>query len=205
MDMASRTEGFDEVILRYAKEEFLEKGFADASLRTIAQNAGVSTSTIYTRYSDKEGLFRFLVEEAETKLKKYVSASLDSFDHLDEETQKTEYREYADQGFSSLIDILYDYFDEFKLIVKCSPTGYYHDFLEALVKMDAESTRKFLIMVGSESYQTGRINDGFIHVVCSGFYAGLFEVVVHDMPKNVAESYITELRLFYNNGWRDYF
>lgn len=48
--MASRIEGFDEAILYHAKNEFLEKGFADASLRTIAQNAGVSTSTIYTRY-----------------------------------------------------------------------------------------------------------------------------------------------------------
>lgn len=35
--MASRIEEFDEVILCHAKEEFLEKGFADASLRTIAQ------------------------------------------------------------------------------------------------------------------------------------------------------------------------
>ena len=61
--MASRIEEFDEVILCHAKEEFLEKGFADASLRTIAQKAGVSTSTIYTRYSDKEGLFCFLVED----------------------------------------------------------------------------------------------------------------------------------------------
>ena len=43
--MASRIEGFDEAILIHAKKEFLEKGFAEASLRTIAQNAGVSTST----------------------------------------------------------------------------------------------------------------------------------------------------------------
>ena len=52
--MASRVEGFDEAILYHAKNEFLEKGFNEASLRIIAQNAGVSTSTIYTRYSDKE-------------------------------------------------------------------------------------------------------------------------------------------------------
>ena len=62
--MASRIEGFDARIIACAKEEFLNKGYADASIRTIAQNAGVSTSTIYTRYSDKEGLFRFLVEAA---------------------------------------------------------------------------------------------------------------------------------------------
>ena len=40
--MASRIEGFDEKILSCAKEEFLEKGYTDASIRTIAQNAGVS-------------------------------------------------------------------------------------------------------------------------------------------------------------------
>lgn len=203
--MASRVEGFDEAILIHAKKEFLEKGFAEASLRTIAQNAGVSTSTIYTRYSDKEGLFRFLAGEAATKLQEYVSLSLNSFESLNTEDQKTGYREYADRGFDGLIDILYDYFDEFRLIVKCSPGGYYQEFLESLVKIDAESTRKFLINLGSESYRRGRINDGFIHVVCSGFYAGLFEVVVHDMPRDAAEVYIRELRSFYNSGWKEYF
>ena len=67
--MASRIEEFDEKILACAKEEFLEKGYTDASIRTIAQNAGVSTSTIYTRDSDKEGLLRFLVEAAKAIIK----------------------------------------------------------------------------------------------------------------------------------------
>ena len=44
--MAKRTEGFDEAILKHAKIEFLEKGYELASLRIIAQNASVSTSTI---------------------------------------------------------------------------------------------------------------------------------------------------------------
>lgn len=203
--MASRIEGFDEAILYHAKNEFLEKGFADASLRTIAQNAGVSTSTIYTRYSDKEGLFRVLVEEAATKMREYICVSLNGFEGLEMETQKLEYRDYADGGFPGLIDILYNYFDEFKLLVTCSPNGYYHDFLESLVQLDVEATRKFLINLGSESYKKGRINDEFIHVVCSAFYAGLFEVVIHDMPRNAAESYINELRSFYNSGWKEYF
>lgn len=58
--MASRVEGFDEAILIHAKKEFLEKGFAEASLRTIAQNGRSETSTIYTRYSDKEDCSAFL-------------------------------------------------------------------------------------------------------------------------------------------------
>ena len=203
--MASRIERFDEAILIHAKKEFLEKGFAEASLRTIAQNAGVSTSTIYTRYLDKEGLFRFLVEEAASKLREYISISLNGFEQLDTAVQKTDYREYADRGFIGLVDILYDYFDEFQLIIQCSPGGFYQEFLESIVKIDAEATRKFLVNLGSEAYRTGRISDGFIHVVCSGFYAGLFEVAVHKMPRNEGEAYIRELRSFYNNGWKEYF
>ena len=36
--MASRIEEFDEKILACAKAEFLEKGYTDASIRTIAWN-----------------------------------------------------------------------------------------------------------------------------------------------------------------------
>lgn len=205
MKMASRVEGFDEAILYHAKNEFLEKGFVEASLRTIANNAGVSTSTIYTRYSDKEGLFRFLVEPATTGMREYLALSLNSFDNLEKDEQKEQYRDYADGGFPALIDFLYEHFDEFKLVVTCSPSAYYQEFLESLVQLDVEATKKFLINIRCEAYEKGRITDGFIHVVCSAFYAGLFEVVIHDMPREEAEVYITELREFYNNGWGSYF
>ena len=35
--MASRVEGFDEKILACAKEEFLEKGYTDASMTCLRQ------------------------------------------------------------------------------------------------------------------------------------------------------------------------
>ena len=113
--MASRVEGFDEKILACAKEEFLEKGYTDASIRTIAQNAGVSTSTIYTRYSDKEGLFRFLVEPAANGLKELLRQSLSGFSSLTEREQNEKFMEYSDRGFEAVIAYIYEYFSEFKL------------------------------------------------------------------------------------------
>ena len=56
--MAKQKPGVYDRVLECAKEEFLSKGFLDASLRTIAQEAGTSTGSIYTRFGDKEGLFR---------------------------------------------------------------------------------------------------------------------------------------------------
>ena len=203
--MASRIEEFDEEILYHAKREFLEKGYNDASLRNIASAACVSTSTIYTRYVDKEGLFSFIVKPAYDSFIGYVKRSLAGFEELPSDEQLTCKDELSDSGFNGLIDILYSHFDEFKLIVQKSPSNYYRDFLEQIVELDMQCTRCFLLSSESSAYKEGRINDGFLHVVSSAFYSGVFEVVIHDMPRKEAETYINELRNFYNNGWKDYF
>lgn len=203
--MASRVEGFDEAILYHAKNEFLEKGFNEASLRIIAQNAGVSTSTIYTRYSDKEGLFQYLVEPATNGMREYIYCALNGFSTLGHEEQKEQYKEYSDGGFPALVDIIYSHFEEFKLLVNCSPNSFYNEFLESLVEIDVTCTRGFLRNTNSKAYPEGRITDGFLHVISSAFYSGIFEVVKHDMPKDEAVNYINELRRFYNSGWKEYF
>ena len=68
-----------------------------------------------------------------------------------------------------------------------------------------DSTKKFLIQVGSKALAEGRVTDGFLHVVSSAFYSGIFEVVIHDMPMEEAKNYINELRTFYGNGWKEYY
>lgn len=203
--MASRIEEFDEKILACAKEEFLEKGYADASLRTIAQNAGVSTSTIYTRYSDKEGLFRFLVEPAANGLRELLGGFLGDFSSLSRQEQEYRHKEYSDKGFEEVIPYLYEHFPEFKLLLTGAPGTMSQDFLESLVELDVKCTRRFLEQIGSKALTEGRITDGFLHVVSSAFYSGIFEVVIHDMPMEDAEKYIHELRTFYGNGWKEYY
>lgn len=55
--MAKQIEGVYENIIACATKEFLNKGYVDASLRTIATEAHTTTGSIYTRFGDKEGLF----------------------------------------------------------------------------------------------------------------------------------------------------
>lgn len=45
-----------------AQREFLDKGYEKASLRSIAQNAGVTTGALYVRFPNKSALFAALVE-----------------------------------------------------------------------------------------------------------------------------------------------
>ena len=50
-----------EQILRGALPEFLQSGYASTSMDKVAQAAGVSKQTLYSHFSDKEGLFTALV------------------------------------------------------------------------------------------------------------------------------------------------
>ena len=52
-----------ERLLEAAKKEFMEYGFQDASMRRIADNAGITVSGIYKHFKDKEEMFAALVED----------------------------------------------------------------------------------------------------------------------------------------------
>ena len=59
--MKVKDESINAKLLECAKAEFMEKGFADASMRTIAERAGVTTGMLYSRFADKDEMFRSIV------------------------------------------------------------------------------------------------------------------------------------------------
>ena len=44
-------------ILHAAKQEFLNKEFADTNVRAIAEKAGVTTGALYNLFDNKDGIF----------------------------------------------------------------------------------------------------------------------------------------------------
>jgi TetR/AcrR family transcriptional regulator, regulator of autoinduction and epiphytic fitness len=52
-----------EQILQGAMQEFLTRGYAAASMDRVAAAAGVSKATVYSHFTDKETLFKTLVEQ----------------------------------------------------------------------------------------------------------------------------------------------
>ena len=52
--MSVRDTSIDPRILDSAREEFLRKGFIKSDLKTICDNAGVTTGAVYKRYKGKE-------------------------------------------------------------------------------------------------------------------------------------------------------
>ena len=86
--MSKAVEGVTEKIEECAKKEFKSKGYVEASLRTIAMEAGTTTGSIYSRYGGKEGLFSALVEPAAREFTEIFENVQQQFHAMESDRQK---------------------------------------------------------------------------------------------------------------------
>lgn len=184
-----------------ARQEFLEKGFQSASLRNIVKTAGVTTGAFYGYYGSKEELFDALVGEQAEYVLKLCGTVIDDFEKLPGEEQTRRMTDYSDDAIVRMLDYVYDNYDAFKLIILCAEGTGYADFVHQLVVREAESTFTYIETLKKMGYTVAPINKNLIHMVASGLFTGIFETIVHDMPKEEARDYVQQLESFHTAGW----
>ena len=203
--MAKQIEGVYEAVLECAEKEFLEKGYKDASLRTIAQEAGTSTSSIYTRFGDKEGLFRAIVEPVAEEMRRMFLEIQENFHQLDDNVQQSEMGRYTSLHQMELLDYIYDHFDEFLLLLDGAEGTQFACFLDELVDIEVDYTYKYMEVIGCESVRSGQVTEDLIHIVTTAYFNGMFEPVRHRMDKARALHYIRQLNRYHMAGFETIF
>ncbi len=203
--MAKQINGVYEAVLECAKQEFLKKGYTDASLRVIAQGAGTSTSSIYTRFGDKEGLFRHIVEPAAEGMKTLFWDIQNKFSGLDEEIQRTTVGEYSIGGMDHILDYMYEHFDEFSLLLDASYGTLFQNFVHDLVDIEVECTFSYMKVIGCERGKSSRLTEEFLHIIVTAFMNGMFEVIRHPMKQEDARRYLNMLSHYHRAGFETIF
>ena len=203
--MAKRVSGVTEKLMECAKEEFLANGYENASLRIIAEKAGSSKGAIYIRYPDKESLYRSLVQPAADGFCELLQTVLSGFTTMPGNEQTQQMLRYSNDGFPKVVDYLYDHFDEFKLLLTSGENSVYQEFIHRVVELDTKCTVKYIEASGNDAITSGRLTPELNHLLSSAFYTGMFEVIIHDMPKEQALEHIHRMRRFYTAGWQTIF
>lgn len=199
--MAKQIEGVYERVLECAREEFLEKGFKDASLRVIAANAGTSTGSIYTRFKDKEGLFQAIVEPVVEEMQRRFFALQENFHQFDPGKQQEAMAEYSSQGQDWMLDYIYEHFQEFRLLMDASYGTKYQNFVAELTRVEVEYTFKYMEAIGCESILSGEVTEKFLHIITTSYFESLLEIVRHDMDKEEARRYSKMLQRYNMAGF----
>ena len=192
--MAKRVAGVTEKLMEAAKQEFLKNGYERASLQTIAEKAGSSKGAIYIRYPDKESLYRSLVQPAIDGFCELLQSVLYQFNRLSGEEQTRQMLRRSNDEFPKVVDYLYDHFDEFKLLFTSGENNAYQEFIHRVVELDTGCTAQYIEASGNDAVSSGRLTPELNHLLSSAFYTGMFEVVIHNMPKEQAMKHIQKMR-----------
>ena len=188
-------------ILKAAKEEFLSLGYIDASMRNIAKKANLTTGSLYYHFVDKAEMLDAVVgNEAEELLETFKKIQRD-FAKKEIENQVSEMESYTENGVHILLNYIYDNYDAFKIIICKSKGSKYEFYIDSLVDIEVENTYRFINELKTKNIKVKEPSEDLIHILCTSFFASIFEVVHHDMKKEEALKYADEIYAFNQAGW----
>ena len=184
-----------------AMEEFLDKGFLGASLRQIVKNAGVTTGAFYGYFSSKEALFASIVEpHAKALMSRFMEAQT-AFAELPEAEQAVHMGEESGVYVRWMVDYICQHRRPVKLLLcRAEGTGYEH-FVHNMVEVEVESTLRYMEVLRCLGRDVPELSQSLCHIIASGMFSGLFEIVIHDMPREQALRDVEQFRSFYTGGW----
>jgi len=190
-----------EKIQEAALAEFLKKGFLGASLRQIVKNAGVTTGAFYGYFSSKEALFTAIVEPHASMLMSRFMEAQTTFADLPEEEQPKHMGVESRDHVAWMVGYICQHREPVKLLLCCAEGTSYEHFVHNMVEAEVEYTQRYMEVLRRLGRDIPVLDKSLCHIIASGMFNGIFEIVVHDMPRDQAMRDVDQLRDFYTAGW----
>lgn len=190
-----------ENIQRAALDEFLGKGFLGASLRQIVKNAGVTTGAFYGYFSSKEALFASIVEPHAAALMGRFMQAQTTFAELPEAEQPERMGLESSSCIRWMVEYICDHREAVKLLLTRAEGTSYEHFVHNMVDVEVDATLHYMEVLRRLGHQVLELDRDLCHIVASGMFGAIFEVVIHDMPRDTALRYVDQLHEFYTAGW----
>ena len=199
--MEERSTATLEKIQQAALAEFLDKGFLGASLRQIVKNAGVTTGAFYGYFSSKEALFNAIVEPHAAALMGRFMEAQTTFAELPEKEQPEHMGLESGRCVDWMVDYSCAHRERVKLLLCCAEGTSYEHFVHNMVEVEVEYTQRYMEVLRRLGRDIPVLDKSLCHIIASGMFNGIFEIVVHDMPRDQAMRDVDQLRDFYTAGW----
>lgn len=187
-----------EGINKAGMDEFSEKGFRNASMRSIAKRAHVSTGAIYGYYDSKEELYDSLVREQAERIMSIFHDVQPIGPDVSNEEFKNILKKSGSQHLMKVVETAFDHLPETRLLICHSSGTKYADFIHSLSEIEAKSSKELRkrILNGRR-----KIPSNFEHIIVSGMFSALCEIIIHDYSREEAVLCMQSLIDFYTAGW----
>jgi AcrR family transcriptional regulator len=157
-------------IISAATQEFYQKGYHDASMRTIAANAGVAIGNVYRYFQNKDELFNFVVEPVYTKFTSMVMELYQTHEAF------PEIHLLAEDITDKIMEFIERYETELLIIMDKSKGSKYENIKEELIGLVDHRIKCELYPV-LEDRQVVLEDDYILYVVAATFIEGIFMII----------------------------
>lgn len=178
-------------ILAAAVEEFKEQGYADASIRNIANNAEISLGNIYRYFTNKEALYFAVINPFMESVKQFVDNDFSFTDRSMKEISET------------LIVFIMQYSDEF-LIIRKGNSVHYEKFVSYIIDVISQKVKELIESV-FPAINEKISNPDFYAAIAEGFLTSFFKILQNGDSTEVKERKTRELITFYFGNMKDRF
>lgn len=190
-----------ERIMAAATEEFLDKGFQAASLRSIATAADLTTGAIYGYFSSKADLFDAIVSPAAEEYFDRFLAAQRSFYALPSEQQSFDAMvAFEENMIHDFYDYIFDNRQVFLLVLSKSAGTRWEHYVERFVDVEVKSTERYALAMGEQGVQG--IDGPLSRVLAELFFRGFFQPVILGFTREEAHAFVTDYERFFNAGYR---
>ncbi len=199
--MSVKADKTRENILSTAKKHFLRDGLDGASLRNIVKDAGLTTGAFYKYFPTKESMFDALIDPYVEHIYQIYDDILADFEVLSPQEQTDHMAASSEDGIDRIVDYVYNNYDSFRLLLKCGDSGKYADFIHSMVERESQSTLNYMETLQRAGIDVPVVKKDLLHMLSTGFFSAVFQIIEHDMEKETAKANIAQLKEFQTGGW----
>ena len=188
-------------LLASAKAEFMKYGYLKAELKTICENADITTGAVYKRYKGKEDLFNAVVADIAAELNNYVESRSDlDFSVLsDDEIYDSWVMSY--ESMMPLFKLLYKNRETVSLLIDKAAGTRYENFNHEYVTKMSYAYEQFYTEAYKRGLSHAEVTREEFHVLISSFWTCVCEPIIHDMSWEQIEEHCRIVCRFFN--WQD--
>jgi len=191
-------------VIGAAKKEFLQYGFADASMRRIAKEAGITASALYKHFENKEEMFAALVQPViDEFLQLYREREEEDFAMLEELTPENVMG--SDTEMQQTMMFFYNHFEEMKLLICRSQGTRFENIIHEIAEKEEKTTLRYMETLRDKGVEVHDFDRKEFHLLVTASIEAALQPVMHDFTQEEAMHYAKTLDEFFRAGWRNYF
>ena len=189
-----------EKVKKAVKEEFLEKGYEDASIRSIGARAGMTSAGLYRHYADKEAMFNAMVEPLIESIKEWTRKHTSrKYDLL--EGNASDDKLFGENFVDMVKEVILPRRDEFILLISRSAGTKYENFIHDYVEDNQKEFMDAIRYLKRKGYQTAELSEEELHMLLSAYLTACFEPIIHDYDDTKVIKYLNTVQEFFMPGW----